>query len=271
MCFFFNINEGKAANMIDREEQDSAVIKIQYRRTMVLDTVNPKKYSKNEILTLKVTPKLSIFYSERKWSEKKKLSSNSTYFKEVFLNPERRHSITGLEDNIIFRNYEENKTEELLYYDLTNWKLIETIEKPEWSINDSICTILNHECVMATTKFRGRYWTVFFTPEIPISEGPWKLCGLPGIILKACDSKKHYIYEATEIIYNNIEPIEYCELQSYILIKDRKMGLRYRRKCLSEDIISKILISHGLSENNISKYKRSPKNYDFEETDYPHE
>ena len=88
---------------------------------------------------------------------------------------------------------------ELLYQDLATGKLTlysnfasayntyeEEIPTQEWTINmDSTATILGMECHYATTIFRGREWKVWFTGEIPVSLGPWKLGGLPGLILKA--------------------------------------------------------------------------------------
>lgn len=35
--------------------------------------------------------------------------------------------------------------------------------------------------------------------EIPVSEGPWKLCGLPGFIIKAEDARGHYSFECTGV------------------------------------------------------------------------
>lgn len=99
---------------------------------------------------------------------------------------------------------------------------------------------------MAKTNFRGRIWTAFFTPEIPIKEGPWKLCGLPGIILKASDSKNHYSYEATELFTRNVGIVEFQMKRNRIKIKDRRKGLQYRRKCLSEDISKKIQAAYCL-------------------------
>ena len=70
------------------------------------------------------------------------------------------------------------------------YNIVEDITIPEWTMyEDSTITVLGMECKKATTNFRGRYWEVWYTEEIPISQGPWKLCGLPGMILKANSPK----------------------------------------------------------------------------------
>lgn len=64
----------------------------------------------------------------------------------------------------------------------------DSINLQEWDIYcDSTKTILEYECQMATCRFRGREWTAWFALEIPISDGPWKLMGLPGLIMEAYD------------------------------------------------------------------------------------
>lgn len=45
--------------------------------------------------------------------------------------------------------------------------------------------------------FKGRRWIVWYSPEISSSEGPWKLFGLPGLILKAEDNRGHYLFTCT--------------------------------------------------------------------------
>lgn len=66
----------------------------------------------------------------------------------------------------------------------------------DWVVGEDMKIILDYECFKATTQFRGRQWIVWFTPEVPVPLGPWKLNGLPGLILQAYDAERHYIYEA---------------------------------------------------------------------------
>ena len=71
----------------------------------------------------------------------------------------------------------------------SHYKITEDIPTPEWVIHeDSTRSVIGFNCTMATTHFRGRDWKVWFCEEIPLSLGPWKLGGLPGLILAAhCD------------------------------------------------------------------------------------
>lgn len=78
----------------------------------------------------------------------------------------------------------------------TKYVVDEAVPDINWEICDSIKTILGYECTKAIADFHGRKWTVWFTPEIPIQSGPWKLLGLPGIILEA-NADNQYIFTAT--------------------------------------------------------------------------
>ena len=54
-----------------------------------------------------------------------------------------------------------------------------------WTLTDDTLTVGGYYCQTATCKFRGVAWTVCYTEEIPSSAGPWRLRGLPGLIVKA--------------------------------------------------------------------------------------
>lgn len=57
----------------------------------------------------------------------------------------------------------------------------------EWQIKPETKMIGSFACQKAIGSFRGRRYMVWFTPEIPLPIGPWKLGGLPGAILEARD------------------------------------------------------------------------------------
>ena len=62
----------------------------------------------------------------------------------------------------------------------------EPLSELKWTIiEDSTATVLGYECIMTESDYHGRHWKAWFTPEIPMPFGPWKLHGLPGLILKA--------------------------------------------------------------------------------------
>jgi hypothetical protein len=69
-----------------------------------------------------------------------------------------------------------------------------------WQIMQEKKKIEGYECFKAISKpFRGRTYIAWFCPEIPIPDGPWKLCGLPGLILEAQDEKGEVKFIAQKV------------------------------------------------------------------------
>lgn len=54
-----------------------------------------------------------------------------------------------------------------------------------WTLTDDTLTVSGYLCQQATCKFRGVEWHVWYTEDIPSSAGPWRLRGLPGLIVEA--------------------------------------------------------------------------------------
>ena len=75
----------------------------------------------------------------------------------------------------------------------------EEIPVQDWQLQDDTLTVCGYLCQKATCRFRGNDFTAWFAPELPISNGPWKFGGLPGLILKIQDSGEHYIFECIKI------------------------------------------------------------------------
>lgn len=54
-----------------------------------------------------------------------------------------------------------------------------------WTLTNDTLTVGGYLCQTATCNFRGVAWHVWYTEEIPSSAGPWRLRGLPGLIVEA--------------------------------------------------------------------------------------
>jgi len=89
-----------------------------------------------------------------------------------------------------------------------NYIMPEPMESFNWNITHQTKKIGDFICQMATGNCRGRFYTVWFCNDIPFSAGPWKLAGLPGLILEAEDSKKQVIFKFNKIEYPVTEFIE---------------------------------------------------------------
>ncbi len=75
----------------------------------------------------------------------------------------------------------------------------ETLPLQKWKLEKDVKTICGYKCQKATTHWRGRDYEAWFAPDIPVSAGPWKFGGLPGVIMKLTDSKGDYQWEAVAV------------------------------------------------------------------------
>ena len=64
---------------------------------------------------------------------------------------------------------------------------------------------------------------MWYTLEIPISEGPWKLDGLPGMILSASDPNGEFSFNCKSIEENVNVPME-VELRNKIKTTPKKLN-----------------------------------------------
>ncbi len=99
-----------------------------------------------------------------------------------------------------------------------------------WQITNNKKEILGYNCLSAKTYFRGREYIAYFTTQIPVSDGPWKFNGLPGLILEVSDSTNRINYTAKKLEINNnpltiISPFRHEESKSWeeIIIRAKKI------------------------------------------------
>lgn len=112
---------------------------------------------------------------------------------EIMANP-KQNSFKTKFNNFLIKNYS-NKTYKVFnklgldyYHYLTNNTIV-------WALKQDTLTINNLLCYKAITNFEGRNYEAWYTQEIPISDGPYKFWGLPGLIIQINDTEKHYNFK----------------------------------------------------------------------------
>ena len=74
-----------------------------------------------------------------------------------------------------------------------------------WKTSNDTISFSGIVCRKATAYFKGRNWTAWYAEEIPFQSGPWKLNGLPGLILEAYDDSREVQFKFAGIDKINSE------------------------------------------------------------------
>lgn len=122
--------------------------------------------------------------------------------------------------NSLFRDYKIYKclSNDSLTYFNSIWKRHFKYEQGfpvnDWRLAEGDTTILSMPCNKASLDLHERHWTVWYTTEMPISDGPWKLKGLPGLIMKASESEGIFSFNCVGID-KITKPIEFESKRAY--------------------------------------------------------
>lgn len=90
-----------------------------------------------------------------------------------------------------------------------------------WELMAGDTIISGMRCNKACLDWHGRKWQAWYTTEIPISEGPWKLCGLPGLILQAEEQSGIFSFRFSGLEHVSI-PIPSFKEKKYIETTPKK-------------------------------------------------
>ena len=215
-----------------REEIDRLLLRFTYRVRIATDTVKNSDGHYYDNQALEIGENFNRYYSlfaENMDSVKFKAKSEGVegYIPAVNLNDDEY----GTYEEIFF-NYPD-KGEITVYnrFLSTVYEYSEPVPSLHWDISTSTDTVLGYECFMAEAEFRGRVWRTWFTYEIPMPYGPWKLGGLPGLILKAEDADSLFVFEMAGIsdfrngdmhIYRYDERTRKCKREDILKLNDMR-------------------------------------------------
>lgn len=114
-----------------------------------------------------------------------------------------------LNNEIIYQLPEENQVIEIDRIGFQDYKIQNEFSKINWVTNQDNKILNGYRCQKATGELGGRNYVVWFATELPYKYGPWKLCGLPGLILEARDLTNSISFELNKIIFSDISSTDY--------------------------------------------------------------
>ncbi len=262
------------------KDPEPAVLEVRYFRTEVYDTIHRDSLFLKDEMMLRIGKTKSMFCNvKRFYQDSLRNASPDAYWGMMAAeidkgNPNVFATLDGHKKSFLYKNYSANQVVEEDYFDITPWRYKEEWVKPEWTITDETKEILGYECVKAVTDYRGRKWIAWFTPEIPVEEGPGKVCGLPGLILEAYDVNRDDVVEWCGLRQNGLGDVGFCmsrKSDDYFEVKrDEFFNNWWRYK--HSNFGAKIRAAFGVGPKATPE-ENDPKviNYDKEETDYPHD
>ena len=97
----------------------------------------------------------------------------------------------------------------------------------QWELGNDTMYIMGYLCHVAKCFWRGRYYQAWYAEDIPISDGPYKFHGLPGLIMRIEDmnSENEWTISGIEISKDFIFLDKPFDDNQYVL-SDRKTVLK---------------------------------------------
>lgn len=180
--------------------QETPIAKIYYVFKHMNDTAQRDKFLRDNVGTyLGVKTSLYTSVSSDKVNEKlKEQMSNPSFDGNIVLSK----NTSTIKSSYVL-DLAKNQLQEVYRVASDEYLLKENFPVLDWEIFEDSKVIGGYTCQKATTKFKGRTYEAWFTTEIPMPFGPWKLHGLPGLILSAADTKQEVMFE-----FDGFEKIE---------------------------------------------------------------
>jgi GLPGLI family protein len=233
-------------------QTDISLLSVRYRFSHIKDTTKPEVvYTEN--MQLFVAATISMYKSADKdmidsinkaaMMQQFKAQEGTTNFK-IDMTGSRNAS-----SNVYYKS-EMTKTLSVLQKLGQEYLIESTLPSINWTIASETKTIQNYTCQKATTIFKGRHYVAWFCPDLPYSNGPWKLGGLPGLILEAYDPNGtvKFLFDA---ISKTSQPLELPKRAVKISPAEYNKLLELREKD-PEAFLNAALSSMNMSTNGVT-------------------
>ena len=187
--------------MEPRDTLDCAYLNVHYRQLIRKDKLFPEELTESDMV-------LQIGEQVSKYSNYRFLVNDSIMAEELrcpelnitnILNQATMRTKNAGDRSVVIKNYPKGQYWVRVPVLLDKYIYMEREPVFDWIFTSDTLAVLGYLCKKATCLFRGRYYTAWYAPDIPLSNGPWKFNGLPGLILKVEDSDRDYSFECTAL------------------------------------------------------------------------
>ena len=180
---------------------DRAHMKCLYRYVYTFDTL--KNELRDDLLILQIGKEVSKCYSYYTFQcdSLRRTPDGAKVWSELFRRAIEKDGIYGDFPHVrmstyVYKNYPTGQMTITDRISSQDYRYVDSLHTQTWTMGDSTREVLGYMCQQATADFRGRRWTAWFATDIPVSDGPWKLGGLPGLILEAYDEGQQHVFTA---------------------------------------------------------------------------
>jgi GLPGLI family protein len=196
--------------------QDSIRLMVEYKMVHIMDTTQPENPQVTPCILL-VGYRMSIFDEYYRAMKNLGRPVDKVYNDAA----EIQNAVAGATSDQIAVDFEKQQLITTNYLLNTLYAKEEPLPKIDWQIHEKKKSVLGHECQMATAWFKGRHYTAWFAASLPNTAGPWKLQGLPGIILAANDDKNEVSFTCTKVATpsNNAQPLRVTDKATRISVE----------------------------------------------------
>lgn len=207
----------------------------------------------------KNSKKTSFYYETLKKEQSKDEQSfkDGILVKKVSLidNKERKRVQIYQKDSLLNIDYIDDK--ELIYHEL--------FPKMKWELKNETKEISNLICHKATTVFRGRKYTAWYSLDLPSSVGPWKFNNLPGAILQVYDDSYSFYWNAVRITKNESDKKMSIntELEKVSIQKFVEQNEAYKEERLNRVILN--YSGRGTKVNKVKSNRGRELKFEWEE------
>jgi len=179
------------AQLLYAQEIPLAIAKVHYEFKHVNDSTQRDQFIRDETVVY-LNPRASYYtsYSSKRMQDEVKKQMEDPGF-DGTLNITTRSTPSS---SSYLLDADQNKMTEVVSVASDKFAISQTYPTQDWEILGEHKEIGGYNCQNAKTTFKGRTYIAWFTTELPFSYGPWKLHGLPGLILDARDTKNEVIF-----------------------------------------------------------------------------